>query len=420
MIRGSKTKRATILTAAVAALMLSAGHVAAARHTKVAAVDKGRAARREVPYAVALSQIHVLGDRPAPFALDAKAAMLVDARSGAVIYAYNERERIQPASLAKIMTFYLTLDAIGRGAITLDTAVPISEAAWRLSLNQSVSRMFLDVGSRVAVRDLLYGLMVSSGNDAAVALAEDLAGSSDAFVSMMNDKCRELGLNETRFASPDGLPEPDQYTTAADMVKLARELTERFPQALSYTSTKEYTFHKITQRNFNTLLFYDSRVNGLKTGHVAEAGYHLVATASSGEMSLISAVMGTPSAEKRRLETEKLLGWAFHSFVTVAPDWHNSVPARLPVYEGAATEIAIGPAATPYLTVDRGEQNKLIVVGALNANYLVAPIAKGALVGTLNVMVEGKPRSSVPILTQAAVGPGGFFHRLADMAKLKL
>jgi D-alanyl-D-alanine carboxypeptidase (penicillin-binding protein 5/6) len=398
-------------------LACSASFALAARHPTHA----GRhSAQAEPVNAIPLSQIHVLGDRPAPFALDARSAILIDAQTGAVIYGYNEHQRIQPASLAKIMTFYLALEAMHRGAIAPDTLVTISEQAWRLSMNDTVSRMFLDVGQKVPVRELLYGLMVSSGNDAAVALAEYLAGSSDAFVKLMNDKCGELGLDETRFKSPDGLPEPDQYTTASDMAKLAIALVHRFPEALGYTSTKEYTFHKIKQPNFNTLLFYDSRVNGLKPGHIDEAGYHLVATASSNGMNLVSAVMGTPSSEKRRVETEKLLDWAFRTFVTVTPEWRGTVPATIRVYAGAAREVAIAPVGVPLLTVDRGEQNKVSVASAINAKYLVAPVAKGNQVGVLSVMVDGKPRASAPIETQADVARGSLLHRLGDRLRLML
>ena len=412
----SRFKFCTTLASAIVAgaLMGSAAvALAASRHKHVARVE-------HPANTIALSQIHVLGDRPAPFALDARAAMLVDGKTGAVLYAFNEHQRMQPASLAKIMTFYLTLDALHRGAIALDTQVTVSKEAWRLSMDEEVSRMFLDVGQRVAVRDLLYGLMVSSGNDAAVALAEYLAGSSDAFIKLMNDKCRELGLDETHFMSPDGLPEPGQYATAADMVKLARAVVQKFPEALSYTSTKEYTFHKIAQRNFNTLLFYDSRVNGLKTGHVAEAGYHLVATASSNGMDLVSAVMGTSSSEKRRVETEKILDWAFRTFVTVTPEWRNAAPLTIRVYQGSAADVAIAPVAAPSLTVDRGEQNKVRVSSVITAKYLLAPVAKGTEVGELSVTVDGKPRASVPIETQTAVSRGGFVHRLADRIRLML
>ncbi len=278
--------------------------------------------------AVPLTAIHVLGDRPAPFALDAKAAMMIDADTGAVLYAFNEHQKMQPASLAKIMTFYLTLDALKAGKIVPATDVTISEKAWRLSMDDTVSRMFLSVGQKVAVNDLLYGLMVSSGNDAAVALAEYLGGSTDAFTQMMNDKAREIGLTETHFENPDGLPAQGEFTTAADMVALAHSLVRHHPEALTYTSDKEFAFDKIKQPNFNTLLFYDKRVNGIKTGHVNEAGYHLVASASSNGMNLLSAVMGAPSSERRRTETEKLIDWAFRTFVSYRPDLSKASPRR--------------------------------------------------------------------------------------------
>ena len=215
------------MVAVAAMLALGAAPAAAAR--------RARRAQAAEASAVPLDQIHVLGDRPAPFGLNAKAAMMIDARSGATLYAYNEHVKIQPASLAKLMTFYLALKALHQGRITPDTMVTVSEKAWRLSMNSGVSRMFLQVGQRVSVNDLLFGLMVSSGNDAAVALAEYLGGSSEAFAEQMNQQAKELGLSETHFENPDGLPVPEMYTTAFDMVKLGRAITQRFPDAINYT-----------------------------------------------------------------------------------------------------------------------------------------------------------------------------------------
>ncbi len=378
-------------------------------------------ARHAPPPSIPLNQIHVFGDRPAPFPLDAHAAMLIDAQSGDELYAYNEHQRMQPASLAKMMTFYLTLEALKQKRIALDTPIPISEAAWRLSLNDSVSRMFLQVGQRVDAKDLMYGLMVSSGNDAAVALSEYLAGSTTAFADLMNKKAQELGLADTHFTNPDGLPTDDEYTTAADMVKLGHALVRNYPEALDYTSTKEFTFDKIRQRNFNTLLFYDSRVNGIKTGHVDEAGFHLVASAASGDLKLISAVMGTPSMEKRRVETDKLLDWAFRTFNTVSPDWRKAAPGDLRVYKGTVGEVLIAPAGgKPYFTVSRGDENKVTLTATIPFRWLVAPVAKGTEVGTLSVTIAGKPISSVPLVTQADVPEGGLIHRIADSIRLKL
>jgi serine-type D-Ala-D-Ala carboxypeptidase (penicillin-binding protein 5/6) len=375
--------------------------------------SKHSTAQEEAP-AVPLSAIHVLGDRPAPFALDAKAAIMIDADTGAVLYAYNEHEKMQPASLAKIMTFYLTLDALKAGKIAPTTEVTISEKAWRLSMNDTVSRMFLGVGQQVQVNDLLYGLVVSSGNDAAVALAEYLGGSTDAFTRMMNDKAKEIGLTETHFENPDGLPEEGEYTTAADMVALAHSLVIHHPEALKYTSDKEFAFDKIKQPNFNTLLFYDKRVNGIKTGHVEEAGYHLVASASSNGTNLLSAVMGAPSAERRRTETEKLIDWAFRTFVSYRPDLKKAMPATIPVHDGVAETVAIGPNGDAVFTLGRGEESKVTVQFQPAARYVEAPVHPGAPVGDLTVLLNGKPQATIPIVTKAGVTRAGFFGRLSQ------
>ncbi|HUY19922.1 MAG TPA: D-alanyl-D-alanine carboxypeptidase family protein [Candidatus Binataceae bacterium] len=413
------SKRRSIIV--ILMLLLLAGAGVSGLTTNAAARSHARhhAAAEPVPE-IPLNQIHVLGDRPAPFALEARAAMLIAAHSGTVLYAYNEHEKMEPASLAKIMTFYLTLKALRDGRLKLTTPVTISEKAWRLSVDRSVSHMFLGLGQRVPVEQLLYGLMVSSGNDAAVALAEYQAGSTEAFTEEMNRTAKELGLTETHFANPDGLPMDGEYTTAADMVKLAHIVIEQFPDAVKYTGTKEFTFDNIHQRNFNTLLFYDSRVDGLKTGHVQAAGFHLVATAHANGMLLISAVMGTPSMEKRRTETEKLLNWAFNTFVTVQPDWQKAAPATLRVYEGAAREIAIGPQTSPYITVGRGEESKVSLAASFKSKYLVAPIAKGVAVGELQVMVNGKNEGSIPLVTRASVAQAGLIGRLSDRVRMML
>ena len=368
-------------------------------------------AHEEAP-AVPLSSIHVLGDRPAPFALDARAAMMIDADTGAVLYAYNEHDKMQPASLAKIMTFYLRLDALKAGKIAPSTDVTISEAAWRLSMNDTVSRMFLSVGQKVAVNDLLYGLMVSSGNDAAVALAEYLGGSTDGFTVMMNDKAKEIGLKETHFNNPDGLPEEGEFTTAADMVALGHSLVRHHPEALTYTSAKEFTFDKISQPNFNKLLLHDPRVNGIKTGHVDEAGYHLVASASSNGMNLLSAVLGAPSETRRMTESEKLIDWAFRTFVSYRPDLKKALPPTIPVHDGVAETVAIGPNGEAAFTLGRGEETKVTVQFEPSVRYVDAPVQPGTSVGDLTVLLAGKPQATIPIVTKAGVERAGFFGRL--------
>lgn len=391
------------------------------------ALAKARHARRSRETAkappvqpVPLSQIHVFDNLPAPFALDARSAVLLDGHSGAVLYAFNEHEKMQPASLAKMMTFYLTLTALAQKRITLDTQVTISEKAWRLSMNREVSRMFLRVGQQVPIQNLLYGLVVSSGNDAAVALAQYLAGSSDAFVIQMNAEAKRLGLTETHLMNPDGLPADGQYTTAADMAKLGRDLIERFPNALTYTSSKYFTFDKIRQPNFNALLFHDSRVNGIKTGHVDSAGYHLVASAESHGMELISCVLGTTSEARRWEQSEKLIDWGFRTFSSVHPDLQKLVPRSIPVYCGAADRVAIAPISTPYVTVERGKESAVTVAYVANARYLVAPVGRGAQVGEVNVMLAGKSIAVAPVTTMSPVAEGGFFKRTTDRIRLML
>jgi serine-type D-Ala-D-Ala carboxypeptidase (penicillin-binding protein 5/6) len=271
---------------------------------------------------------------------------------------------------------------------------------------------------------------VSSGNDAAVVLSEYLGGSQEAFTEQMNQKAREIGMAETHFTNPDGLPTPDEYTTAADMVKLGRTLLETFPEALQYTSAKDFTFTTvgsngrtvtISQRNFNTLLFYDSRVNGIKTGHVDEAGYHLVASAHADNLDLISAVFGTSSMESRRVETDKLLEWAFQTFTTVKSNWHKVIPDKMRIYQGDIDEVPIAPeGGSSYFTVDQGLEGKLKLVPALSDKPLVAPLPKGTNVGQLTVMIAGKAASTVPVVTQVAVNRGGWFHNAIDSISMKL
>ena len=408
---------------ALVGIIFASAIAVAARH--------GRSkAKAESETLMPLNEIRVYGNRPAPFGLAAKSAELVALHSGTVLYAYDEHLKMQPASLAKMMTFYLALQALREKRITLETEMPVSEAAWRLSLNDSVSRMFLQVGNKVTVHDLLYGLMVSSGNDAAVVLSEYLGGSQEAFTEQMNQKARALGMTETHFTNPDGLPTPDEYTTAGDMVKLGRALLETFPEALQYTSAKDFTFTTvgnngrtvtISQRNFNTLLFYDSRVNGIKTGHVDEAGYHLVASAHNDNLDLISAVFGTSSMEKRRVETDKLLEWAFQTFTTVKSNWRKVMPDKIRVYRGDISEVPVEPeGGSSYFTVDQGLEGKLKLVAQLTDKPLVAPLPRGSVVGQLTVMIAGKPASSVPIVTRVAVRQGGWLHRAIDSLRMRL
>lgn len=352
-----------------------------------------------------------------PLAIQARSVTLMDAVTGQVIYGFNERERIQPASLAKIMTFELILEALDQGVFTLDTKVPVSEKAWRLALDNKLSNMFLEVGDQVPVRDLLYGLMVSSGNDAAVVLAEYRGGSEEGFVKMMNDRARELGLNETVFMNSHGLFAEGQYTTAADVATLTRHVLQAHPEAVKITGVKEFTHGKITQPNWNRLVLTDPRVNGLKTGHLPEAGYHLAATAQDRGMSLIAVVMGTKGEDARAVEARKLLNYGFNNFNTVMVDWAPKVSSPLPVYKGRARGVAVAPAGPVAVTVPRGRE-KEVAVTIDQPRYAVAPVREGQKLGQIVIAVGGQDVVRADLLAQRDVPRAGLLRSAWDSLRL--
>lgn len=352
-----------------------------------------------------------------PLNLAAKSAFLMDAHTGMVMYAYNEEERMQPASLAKILTFDMALEALEKKQVSLEDEVPVSERAWRLSMDQGVSRMFIEVGDKVKLEDLLYGLMVSSGNDAAVAIAEFLAGTEENFVRQMNTRAAEIGLADTRFSNAHGLEAPDQYTTAKDMARLAQHLVLNHPEGLKYTSAKEFIFNGIRQTNWNKLIFRDPRVNGLKTGHLGSVGYHLVATAKEGETYLIAVVMGTASEDLRARETARLLDWGFNNFTTVdVPP--PALPKTLPVYKGQQQSVPVKVQGDMLVTVPREDAEKLEATARLD-ELVVAPLPAGSQVGQITITgPQGKILKSVAVVTAEEVKRGGFFRVLWDSLRL--
>jgi D-alanyl-D-alanine carboxypeptidase (penicillin-binding protein 5/6) len=262
----------------------------------------------------------VYGNVPVPFKFSATEGYLIDLHTGTVLYEYNADARLQPGSLAKLMTFYLALNALSEKRVSLDTTVTIGPDAAALAKDPGLSRMFVKLAQQVAFQDLLYGMMVHSGCDAAQAIADHIGGDSPRFVAMMNSQAKQLGMANTHFAQPNGLPEPGEYTTARDMAILARAVVTQHPEGLTYTSRRNFTFNKVAQRSTNALLFLDSRVKGLKTGHIQEAGFHLVAYAQSGDTEFISAVLGAPTDERRAMDSELLLNWAFANFPVVHTD----------------------------------------------------------------------------------------------------
>jgi D-alanyl-D-alanine carboxypeptidase (penicillin-binding protein 5/6) len=354
-----------------------------------------------------------------PLGIQAQSAVLLDARADQVLYSYNPDERMQPASLAKMMTFLLALEALQAGRVQPDTQVLIQQDAWQLAAQLGpLSDMALAWHSLVPFKDLLYGLVVSSGNDAAVAIADQLAGSQQAFVAEMNARAAQLGLTNTHFATVHGLPAPDQYTTAMDMARLAQYIVLHHPEAEQYTSQPSFTWNGITQNNWNLpLMKMDPRVFGLKTGHVDEAGYHLAAAARQGNQLLIAVVMGTASDQARAAQADALLKYGFDTYDTVQLPWQRYAPASVPVWEGSAERVALAPAGPLWVAVRRDEEASLAAHASLR-QPVVAPLDQGAVLGQLEITVAGQGVRTVPLVAATAVRRGGLIHVLWDDLRL--
>jgi D-alanyl-D-alanine carboxypeptidase (penicillin-binding protein 5/6) len=339
-----------------------------------------------------------------PLDVQARSAVLLDARANAVLYAYQPDLRMQPASLAKMMTFLLALEALKAGTIRPDTQVTVSQAAWQLAQQLGpLSDMGLQVGTKVSFQDLLYGLVVSSGNDAAVAIAEALAGSQAAFVAEMNARAAALHLTDTHFANVHGLPAAGQYTTALDMAHLAAYIVLHHPEAAQYTARPSFSWAGITQANWNLpLMQLDPRVFGVKTGHVEGAGYHVAAAARQGDRLLVAVVMGAASDQARAQEADVLLKYGFGQWSTVTLDWRRFAPAHLPVWLGQGGEVPIAPEAPIVLAVSR-DQAQAVTARAELRQPVIAPVATGTVLGDLQVLVGGHAVETVPLTAAAAV-----------------
>ena len=354
---------------------------------------------------------------PAP-ALSAKAWLLLDETSGQVIASHAATTRIEPASLTKIMTAYVVFEALNKKELSPSQLVTVSTRAWKVPAGSS--KMFLEPGSKVTVDDLLRGLMIQSGNDAAIALAEAVSGSVEAFVARMNDTAARLGLHATRFASPHGLPDPDTYSTASDLSILAARFIRDYPQLYkTYDSAKQFTFNKITQPNRNRLLWLDPSVDGLKTGHTESAGYCIVATAhrpnGADQRRLITVVVGTASDKLRTQESRELLEWGFQGFNTIKLYARGQAVATPEVWKGQRDSLKAGFARDAYVTVPAGA--KVESVWAPQAP-LVAPIATQSTVGALRVLVDGKPAMQFPVVALEPVAEAGFAGRTWDSIRL--
>lgn len=329
---------------------------------------------------------------------DAQSALLMDGLTGQVLYEQNPQLRMPPASFVKILTLYLVFDALRAGQLKMDDLVTVSERAWRTQ----GSKMFIKVGDRVKVEDLLKGVAIASGNDACIALAEHLSGSEEVFVSKMNEKAKLLGLNDSQFRNSDGMPADGQYTTAMDMAILSRRYIEEHPEALSFHSTTEFEYNGIRQGNRNTLLQKNIGVDGLKTGHVEESGYHLVATAKRDGQRMIAVVMGCSKVKKRAPEAQKLLEYGFKNFSTVEAVKKDASFGPVKVRRGKVKEVILTAEGDARVTVAKGKEKMVSVMPQLPP-IVVAPIQKGQVLAKVLVQNEGKVVREISLLSSSNV-----------------
>ncbi|QSR33795.1 serine-type D-Ala-D-Ala carboxypeptidase [Marinobacterium iners] len=344
---------------------------------------------------------------PAPPQIAARAYLVMDADTGHVIAADREDERFPPASLTKMMTSYVVEYEIAKGNIALEDMVLVSEKAWRTG----GSRMFIQEGTQVSVDDLLHGVIIQSGNDASVALAEHIAGSERAFADLMNQHARLLGMENTHFENATGLPAEDHYSTAIDLAKLGKALINEFPQHYALYSQKYFTYNNIRQPNRNKLLWRDDSVDGIKTGHTDEAGYCLVASAERDDMRLISVVMGSSSEEVRAQESQKLLSYGFRYYRTHALYEAGQVLRDEKVWAGSRDQIRLGVAENLAVTVPRGQTDQLEASIELD-KVIKAPVASGDVLGQVQITLQGERVASVPLVALEAVPEGGLFKRI--------
>lgn len=332
------------------------------------------------------------------FQINARSSVLMDGLSGEILYSYNPELRIPPASFVKILTLFIVFDAIRAGQLKMDELVTVSEKAWRTQ----GSKMFIKVGERVKVEDLIKGVAVASGNDACVALAEHISGSEEVFVSKLNEKAKQIGMKNSNFKNSHGMPDNDQYTTAMDMAILSKKYIEEHPEAIAFHSTTEFEYNGIKQGNRNTLLQKNIGVDGLKTGHIAESGYHLVATAKKDGQRMIAVVMGCDKVSQRANEAQKLLEYGFKNFSTIEAVKKDTIYGPLRVKWGKSKEVNLKPEKSYWVTVPKGKEN-LIIVNLKLPESVHAPVKKGQRLAQIIVQKEGKIINEIPLLASADI-----------------
>jgi len=349
---------------------------------------------------------------PSPPQLAAKSWILMDANSGHVLAAHKPDEQLPPASLTKLMTAYLVERELDRGTIKPNDMVNISEKAWRTG----GSKMFIEVGTQVSVDDLLHGIIIVSGNDASVAMAEHLAGGEVPFADLMNQHATRLGMHNTNFENPTGLPGENHYSSARDMALLAQYIINDYPEHYAIYSQRTFSFGGIDQPNRNRLLWRDPTVDGLKTGWTSEAGYGLVASAERDGMRLVSVVMGTDSEEARAQETQKLLSYGYRFYETLSIYEQDEVLASPRIWGGSSNEVSAGVSEEVHVTLPRNRNEELRARLNLNSD-LMAPISKGDQVGQLEIVLGEDVVSARNLLALEDVEEGGLFKRLLDQVR---
>lgn len=354
--------------------------------------------------------------------IDAKAYILMDYASGKVLTESNADQRLDPASLTKMMTSYVVGQAIKAGKIKADDSVTVGQDAWATGNPKlkGSSLMFLKPGDRIPVHELNKGIVIQSGNDACIALADYVAGSQDAFIGLMNNYVKALGLKNTHFMTVHGLDAEGQYSTARDMALIGQALIRDVTEEYALNKEKEFTFNNIRQRNRNRLLWSTNlKVDGIKTGHTSGAGNNLVASATEGDMRLISVVLGTASDAIRFRESEKLLTWGFRFYETVTPIKADAPFAQQRVWFGEQNQVNLGVAKDAALTIPKGQMKNLKASYTLNSPQLEAPLKKNQVVGTINFQLNGKTIEQRPLVVMQDMPQGGFFSRIIDFVMMK-
>ena len=352
---------------------------------------------------------------PAPPKIDASAYLIMDFDSGQLLASENIDQRIPPASLTKMMTIYVAASELAENKIHLDDKVVVSEKAWRMP----GSRMFIEVNKEVTVGDLLKGIIIQSGNDASVALAEYISGDEDVFAELMNQHASRLGLTNSHFTDSSGLPNEQHYTTAHDMAILAAALIRDFPDIYALHSEREFTYNGITQQNRNSLLWLDKTVDGIKTGHTEEAGYCLVTSAKRDDMRLISVVMGS-KGEKARTETSlALLNYGFRFYETRKLFSANEILTTAKIWKGDTDSVGLGLTRDLYITIPRGQFENINTVFDL-PERMIAPIAQGDEKGKVKLILSDKEIVSRPLFAMQSIAQGGLFSRLKDDIRMIL